>query len=143
MNDLPIWIQEKQAHLRKSHLISGGGSSKVHRHQICLLWKDRTIFLERQATKGFRNRKTIDDYFLQKVDKQTTNNLHMLLQSSGCQKTWSCCGGEKLSIGCSSVQQHLCCQVLAKKRPSEIRDGGSTALSILFYVLHCLFCSHC
>ena len=52
-----------QAHVKKSHLISGGGSSKVHWHQVCLLWKDRTIFLERQATKGFRKRKTINDLF--------------------------------------------------------------------------------
>jgi len=37
-----------------------------------------------------------------------------LLKNSGCQNTWSCCGGEKNSNGCSSVEQHLCCQ-LGKK----------------------------
>ena len=37
-----------------------------------------------------------------------------MLKNSGCQKNWSCCGGEKNSKGCSSVEQHLCCQVLSQ-----------------------------
>ena len=37
-----------------------------------------------------------------------------LLKNSGCQNSWSCCGGEKNSKGCSSVEQHLCCQVLTE-----------------------------
>ena len=37
-----------------------------------------------------------------------------LLKNSGCQNSWSCCGGEKNSNGCSSVEQHLCCQVLTE-----------------------------
>ena len=76
---------------------------------ICVKFLYLYLFLQEEGTPRFSGTKFS---CCGKTERSFWND--KMLKNSGCQKNWSCCGGEKNSKGCSSVEQHLCCQVLSQ-----------------------------